>query len=477
MRKFFTFLSSFILLPLVTYAVEFKVEGIKYNLVSATEFTCEVVFDDYSGVVTIPSTVKYNGRDITVIGIAEEAFYGCTELTRVNLPSTIRTIEKNAFAMCPRLETFTIPGSVDVVKNAFNRSGIKELRFEKYIPWGETWHGFTFGEVKDGVKRVRIFDNLPNLTKLYIDRTLPLEYSDMAYDHPNHYWAPFTGIETIEEIEFGPNIEYSGYFYNCKGLKKVTINNKDGFVLSSFGFQFCSSLNTIEGLEYVYNFGMSCLSSVKLDNWKLNPQVRYINTYAFAGTNVKELDLRNPELEISSEAFHACEQLEEIFINTNNIRSALFSDCDRINNLTFSENVTSKFIPTSLEGVKKVRNLHMRAPVPPACSKEFSDDLYLNTVLHVLPESLSAYQNAPVWKNFWNIVGDEESGIVNILDDDNSPIVSGRSLYMEEGVSYSIFDLRGCTLASRINGNFNFPAPGIYVLALDNGKVYKLNIK
>ncbi len=59
----------------------------------------------YSGTVTIPSTVIYNGVEYVVNRIAPAAFVHCTDLIEVKMPSTIETIGIGAFYDCPKLKT------------------------------------------------------------------------------------------------------------------------------------------------------------------------------------------------------------------------------------------------------------------------------------------------------------------------------------------------------------------------------------
>ena len=58
-----------------------------------------------TGVVTIPSTLGYG--DVNNIGIG--AFYGCSDMTGVNIPDTVQNIEDSAFEDCSGLTSVTLP--------------------------------------------------------------------------------------------------------------------------------------------------------------------------------------------------------------------------------------------------------------------------------------------------------------------------------------------------------------------------------
>lgn len=66
--------------------------------------------------IDIPETIE----DITVTGIAAEAFKACTNLTDIKIPATVTFIEELAFYGCDSLTTITLPDSiVEVGAGAF----------------------------------------------------------------------------------------------------------------------------------------------------------------------------------------------------------------------------------------------------------------------------------------------------------------------------------------------------------------------
>ena len=71
----------------------------------------------YSGVVTIPATVNYNGKTCAVTSISYQAFKGCTGLTEVNLPESIMYFSNEAFSGCTSLTSITIPASIYTIYN------------------------------------------------------------------------------------------------------------------------------------------------------------------------------------------------------------------------------------------------------------------------------------------------------------------------------------------------------------------------
>ena len=93
-------------------AYDVEVDGIYYNLVSKGKFA-EVTYGDkdYSGSITIPSSIKVNDEEYTVTSIGD-AFKFCRGLTSVTIPNSVTSIGKNAFWGCSGLTSVTIPNSV-----------------------------------------------------------------------------------------------------------------------------------------------------------------------------------------------------------------------------------------------------------------------------------------------------------------------------------------------------------------------------
>ncbi len=94
---------------------------IYYNITSSSNMTCEVTCyssksssnsEAYSGAVSIPATVTYDGITYTVTSIGDDAFYRCSGLTEVTIPESVTSIGMEAFIQCTKLTSVTIPESV-----------------------------------------------------------------------------------------------------------------------------------------------------------------------------------------------------------------------------------------------------------------------------------------------------------------------------------------------------------------------------
>ena len=78
---------------------------------------------DYSGDVTIPETIEYEGKTLRVTTIDDGAFSGCKELTSVTIPSSVTSIGGSAFEGCTGLKTVSFGSSL----KSEDSSGVTEI--------------------------------------------------------------------------------------------------------------------------------------------------------------------------------------------------------------------------------------------------------------------------------------------------------------------------------------------------------------
>ena len=94
-------LGLFLYVSLGASAYDFSAENtdevtIYYNIISSTDLTCEVTYNDrthYIDIVNIPATVTYNSKTYSVTSIGYCAFSGCSGLTSIEIPNSVTSIE------------------------------------------------------------------------------------------------------------------------------------------------------------------------------------------------------------------------------------------------------------------------------------------------------------------------------------------------------------------------------------------------
>jgi hypothetical protein len=301
-------------------AYDFVVNGIYYSYNgSSTSETVYVTYKDenynsYSGNVTIPSTVTYNGRTYTVDYIFQRAFKDCTNLKSVTLPNTIKGISAYAFKGCTALTSITIPNSVlSIQGEAF--SGCTSLRTVTF--------GTDINCKLNSIARLA-FDGCTALettsAKIYSRGTNPptiyantftentkskalLRVTNYSGYKAADYWKDFSRISNVGIYYFKVN----GFYYDLtymNGTRVAAVTNNDGNYNSYTGALTIPSTVEFDGTTY---------------------DVKSINTDAFRGcTGLTSITIPNSVSNIGTYVFYGCTALKTVKIGSD-IRCKLTS--------------------------------------------------------------------------------------------------------------------------------------------------------
>ena len=105
MKKRFTALMTTLILSILfsisASAYDVEVDGIYYNLIPKGN-VAEVTKGDknYSGDITIPSSINVNDTEYSVTSIGESTFSFCRSLSSVTIPNSVTSIERYTFFHC-----------------------------------------------------------------------------------------------------------------------------------------------------------------------------------------------------------------------------------------------------------------------------------------------------------------------------------------------------------------------------------------
>jgi len=218
------------LMPVITSAHDFEVDGIYYNISGnqATvtyQGTTHYEYEEYSGDVTIPSSVNYNGKNYTVTAIGKDAFRNCTELTNVTMPNSMTSIGSYAFYNRTKLASVTIPNSVTSIdSNAF--------RFCK---------GLTSATIGDAVRTIgdEAFFGCNNLVNVTIGTSVTSIGS-----------SAFEGCSQMSSVNIPNTVTNinNRAFYGCRRLETITIP-KSVTTIGDEAFSNC--LDLIDVYSYI----------------------------------------------------------------------------------------------------------------------------------------------------------------------------------------------------------------------------------
>ncbi len=148
--------------------------------------------------------------------IVSDAFYECTQLTKVTIPNTVKIIDSWAFSKCTNLREVTIPSSVDSIgKNAFsNCTSLTSVS----VPDNVTKFGCSPFSGCTGIKK-------------------PIYNKDYFIYLPKQYVGAYTVPTGIRHI-------IGDAFYFCQGL--TSLNLPDGLlIIGETAFTMCTGLQQI----------------------------------------------------------------------------------------------------------------------------------------------------------------------------------------------------------------------------------------
>jgi len=385
-----------------TWAYDFTVNGIYYNITSATSpYKVAVTVagsggNSYSGSVIIPSSVTYNSINYAVTSVGTYAFASSTGLTSVSIPLTVTSIEDWAFVSCSGLSNVTIPASVTAIGDG--------------IFWG--CRNITDISIPASVKKIGnyVFVGCLALTQINTDaantnfasadgvlynkdKTTLLVYpsgrSDVSY-------TIASSVDTIAAYAFG----------YCKNLTSITIPTSVVYIFHA-AFMQCNGLTTMfipASVTFLNNnpfydcAGMTAVTvdpanqfNESVDGVLFSKGLGAIIYYppAHSGTNYV---IPSTVDYVRSSVFLNCTGLTSVTIpsTVTIIRSGMFSGCTGMTSI-------NAYSPTPIDLIS--------ANHPDENSDYVFQGVDTTTcVLHVPVGSKSLYASAFQWKGFTNIV-------------------------------------------------------------------------
>ena len=369
MKRFFTFFFALVATTTL-WAYDFQSGDLYYNITSSGEpYTVEVTYGstNYSGSVTIPETVTYDGTTYSVTSIGASAFGSCSGLTSVTFGSGVTSIGYGAFASCSGLTSITIPNSVTSIGDyAFYRCfGLISIT----IPNSVTSIGNS------------AFYDCWYLTSI----TIPNSVTSIG-DYAFGYCSRLTSI-TI------PNSVTSigdAAFGSCSGLTSVTIGSSVTSI-GDYAFANCTGLTSVvvEEGNTMYDSRENCNALIETAS----------NTLI---TGCKNTIIPNSVTSIGDYAFYDCSGLTSVTIpnSVTSIGDYAFYDCSGLTSVTFGSSVTS-IGDNAFYGCSNIQEVTSYASTPPAAARCGLN--HTSCTLYVPAEYIGTYSNSVWWEDFKEI--------------------------------------------------------------------------
>ena len=326
----------------ITYTATEKLQGENGRLdIGATTFGPPIVDHIFLGGA---GAIICDG-EVTMIG--DWAFYGCSGLTSIEIPNSVKTIGRQAFYDCSGLPSISIPDSVKTIgDHAFDGcSGLTSIEIPNPVS--------TIGEY--------VFRYCDNLTSV----TLP------------------NSLVTIGDDAF----------CFCSRLISITIPYSVTTIGSCI-FSHCYSLNSIN--VDAANTHYSAVDGV-LFNYTKDTLIQYPT-----GNIQAEYEIPNSVTTIGEWAFGNCMHLALVTIplSVTTIEDCAFAGCSGLYKITIPSSVTT--IGERALSCSNLQTIFCETVIPPQANGDITSGRYTIT-LYVPIGTKEAYQTAEEWQKFTNI--------------------------------------------------------------------------
>ena len=383
---------------LPSWAEDYPKDGIIYDINTSTNTATVKGLEDKSA-TSAKIRNRVAGCEVTSIG--NGAFFNCSSLTSINIPSSVTSIGGSAFSGCSSLTAFT----VDANNPNYCAEGCILFNKEK--------------------------------TTL-----ICASGSQRTYDIPSSVTSiggyAFSGCSSLTSINIPNSVTSIGRaaFYGCSSLTSINIPN---YVTSIEGFAFndCSSLTSINIPSSVTSIEEGAFSLCKsLETVSLPNSLESIYPLAFQNSNISSISIPAGVKGIGENAFYGCENLSTITVSNGNTKYDSRDNCNALietatntilrgssntvipNSVTAigrnafrGSNIAKIVIPASVKNIGQWAFQDCKSLTTVVCkSKSVIDvsgllpfDPLPNATLYVPAESIEVYKAANEWSKFSNI--------------------------------------------------------------------------
>lgn len=501
-------------------AGEVVIDGLLYVYDNLTKTAILTKCVNPDSEVVIPESITAEGQTYSVTSIGNHAFYGCSRLRSLKIPTSVSQIGYVIF------DPFS---SINIAIHIYDIESWCNIDFDPnsdILNYGDLYLGdelISDLEIPNGTKLINdyafencrsinslaipnsvtsigksAFNNCRNLNTVYIgngvekicDNAFTQCYSLTSVTIPNSVNSignyAYLDCKNMTSLTIGNSVTEIGThaFTGCIEMKKVTFSDSDktlSFKDTKSTFYDCP-IETLYLGRYIPCDESSSLFGTKIKSLIIGNSVTSIGSKAFSGwIGLKEVIIGNSVTSIGSDAFSSCTGLKEVTIGNSvtsidryafyyctglteilipnsvtSIGTSAFNNCTELKEVTIGSSVTS-IGNFAFEECSSVVKLVSKNTTPPNVGSYSLLGLSKSTCELIVPKgSLETYKSAMYWKDFLHIRESDEASAS--VDDIES----------DSNEIYNVYNLQGISIMTGASkGDLEALAPGIYII---NGK-------
>lgn len=321
--------------------------------------------------------------DPNIVRLGKSCFHGCTNVRRIDIPSSINYIGDNAFEGCINLYEIHFEGDVPPTIGTNIFEGI-ETNFKIFVPEDKI---VQYMKALIGYENKIYPKPTDNSIIYYADNKLDSSHTSKdIYGIPNGLYFKISNVLTtpdcfynqnsVRTVILGDNItkitqnafkncsnlEYiyisdnikelnNNCFYGCESLTRIHIPSNCTFGdeifvnctnLTEFG-SYRAERVSADNRCYIENTTLKFFASGGLTTYSIPDNITKINKSVFRQSEIENITLNENVTEIGETAFWGCKNLQSIQ-NWNGVKSILknaFVNCDNLGEISLPSNLTN----------------------------------------------------------------------------------------------------------------------------------------
>lgn len=308
------------------------------NIYFDTRYNTVTKCDNTVTEIVIPEEIE----GVAVTGIQGYAFSGCTDLSYVYIPASIKKMQSGVFRGCSKLLRIDVDNTSTSYKSIEGVLYTSDMELYAY-PTGKEGSSYT---VETGTKSIWSYAfSGASIESIVLPHTVTeigqgafngakLKSVELPDSVTTVGEGAFSSCKELVSAKLSQNLKSLSYnmFNNCPKLNTVYIGDNT-FNIEGRAFYACESLTDVSMPQNLKNLGESAFSyCTSLERLELPTGISAIPSGAFSSSGIKSLVIPDSVTTITGGAFYGCSKLESLTIpgSVNSIGENAFSNCNAL---------------------------------------------------------------------------------------------------------------------------------------------------